>query len=75
LSRASSREHVEGGLRGVTAKDLTDKLGDIGGFAQKLDEAEKNGWVTPAHRKVLETAVDAGNAAAHRRYRPKKKHL
>lgn len=63
------------GARAVVDIALTDKLGDIGGFGQKLDGAEKKGWVTPAHRKVLATAIDAGNAVAHRGYRPEKKHL
>jgi len=63
------------GARTVADIALTDKLGDIGGFAQKLDEAEKKGWITPAHRKVLAAAIDAGNAAAHRGYRPDKDQL
>lgn len=63
------------GARTIVDIALTDKLGDIGGFANKLDEAERKGWITPSHRKVLATAIDAGSAAAHRGYRPEKKHL
>lgn len=63
------------GARAVVDVALTDKLGDIGGFAQKLDEARDKQWITPAHHKVLAAAIDAGNAASHRAYNPDKKQL
>jgi hypothetical protein len=58
------------GARAVIDVALTDKLTDIGGFAKKLEEAKKSGWLTQTHYEVLRIAVDAGNAAAHRAYRP-----
>lgn len=63
------------GARAVVDIALTDKLGDIGGFEQKLNEALEQKWITPAQHKVLKSAVDAGNAASHRAYHPEKKQL
>jgi Domain of unknown function (DUF4145) len=59
------------GVRAIIDVALTDKLGDIGGFAQKLGEAKAKGWITESHFKVLNIVVDAGNAASHRAYNPK----
>jgi len=58
------------GSRTIVDVALTDKLGDVGGFDRKLAEAVKNGWLSQAHRDILHKAVEAGNAAAHRAYRP-----
>lgn len=58
------------GARGVLDVALTDKLGDIGGFNKKLEEATAKQWITPAHLAVLSAAIDAGHAATHRAYKP-----
>lgn len=58
------------GARLVVDLALNDKLGDCGGFAAKLEKAEKKGWITHLHRRILAAAVKAGHAAAHRGYRP-----
>lgn len=63
------------GSRAIVDLALTDKLGDIGGFEQKLAKAKELGWITPAHCKFLKVAVDAGNAASHRAYRPETQQL
>ena len=39
---------------------------DVGNFKQKLETLEKEGIVSPQNREVLDAALDAGSAAAHR---------
>jgi Domain of unknown function (DUF4145) len=63
------------GARTIVDVALTDKLGDIGGFSQKLEQARDQGWITPAQHKVLEVTVEAGSAAAHRAHCPDKRQL
>jgi hypothetical protein len=63
------------GARAVIDMVMLDKLGDIGGFGEKLDGLEKKGLIGHADRKVLEAALDAGNAAAHRGHHPDAKQV
>jgi hypothetical protein len=49
---------------------MTDKVGDVGSFGKKLEALEKNGVIGSKNREVLEAALDAGSAAAHRGYQP-----
>jgi hypothetical protein len=63
------------GARAILDVELTDKLGDVGGFEQKLTTAVEKAWITPKHLAVLTATVDAGNAAAHRSYNPEKEQL
>lgn len=59
------------GARAVLDMLFVEKVGDVGGFGAKLKELERKGYVGAKNREILETALDAGNAAAHRGYRPK----
>jgi hypothetical protein len=43
-----------------------DKVGDVGTFEQKLKALEDDGYVSKRNREVLDAALDAGNATAHR---------
>lgn len=43
---------------------------DAGSFRRKLEETEKAGHLTAQQRQALEIVTDAGNAAAHRAFRP-----
>lgn len=54
------------GARTLVDMLMVDKVGDVGGFAAKLQELEKAGFVSTKNREVLEAALDAGSAAAHR---------
>ncbi|MGD0388938.1 MAG: DUF4145 domain-containing protein [Tepidisphaeraceae bacterium] len=63
------------GTRTVVDVALTDKLGDVGGFEKKLDDARAKGWITSLQRKVLAAVIDAGSAAAHRSHKPEKKQM
>lgn len=49
---------------------LTNLVGDIGGFERKLERAEVEGLLSKRDKDTLEAALDAGNAAAHRNYKP-----
>jgi hypothetical protein len=45
-------------------------VGDIGGFAQKIDHLVKAGYLSIKNKEILLTALEAGHAAAHRAYNP-----
>ena len=64
------------GLR--TALDRSTELVGIGAelhFYQKLDSLEKGGWIGETERKILDVVTDAGNAAAHRAWKPDDKEI
>lgn len=67
---ADSRRLVLMGARAIIDLFMTDQVGDIGGFAQKLNELEKNNVLSKKNREVLEAALEAGHAAAHRGHKP-----
>ncbi|KKN23083.1 hypothetical protein LCGC14_0908480 [marine sediment metagenome] len=58
------------GLRAVIDAVCSDKIGDCGGFKQKLGELVKHGFIAERDGNFLETATQVGHAAAHRGYRP-----
>ena len=68
---ADSRRLAIMGARTIVDLFMTDQVGDIGGFAKKLNELEIKGFVSKKNRKVLEAALEAGHAAAHRGHKPK----
>jgi Domain of unknown function (DUF4145) len=46
------------------------QVGDVGSFRQKLTALEKQGFIASNNAEVLSAALDAGNAAAHRGFKP-----
>jgi hypothetical protein len=52
------------GARTLVDMLIIEKVGDIGNFAEKLKALQTAGFLK--NRDVLEAALDAGNAAAHR---------
>jgi hypothetical protein len=54
------------GARTLVDMAIIDKVGDVGTFDRKLKALEDAGFVSKRNREVLETALDAGNASAHR---------
>lgn len=46
------------------------KVGDVGGFKQKLKALQDQRYISEKQKNVLDSALDAGNAAAHRGYKP-----
>lgn len=54
------------GARTLVDMLIIEKVGDVGTFREKLEALHKAGFLSPQSRDVLEAALDAGNAAAHR---------
>jgi hypothetical protein len=67
---ADSRRLAAMGVRAAVDTVLSHKVGEMGGFAQRLQELEKVGFVGRADREHLAAVVDMGNAAAHRTHAP-----
>jgi hypothetical protein len=59
------------GARALLDMLIVDKVGDVGSFAQKLKDLESQGFISQKNREVLDAALDAGSAAAHRGYAAK----
>lgn len=58
------------GARTLVDKLLTESLGDIGGFQQKLNAAVDHGVFTRGVAENVAAAVEVGHAASHRGYAP-----
>jgi Domain of unknown function (DUF4145) len=54
------------GARTLVDMMILEKIGDVGGFKEKLKELEKEGFVSSRNREALYAALEVGNAAAHR---------
>ena len=54
------------GARALVDMVMVEKIGDVGSFKAKLMKLESEGFVSSKNRYVLEAALDAGSAAAHR---------
>ena len=67
---ADSRRLAMMGARAAVDIVMQQKVGDIGGFAQKLSELVKQGFISERNKAVLAAALDVGNAAAHRGHEP-----
>ncbi len=63
------------GLRTVLDLLIVEQVEDAGTFAQKLETLQTKGVISERNRKVLEAALDAGHAAAHRAWAPKLAHV
>lgn len=63
---ADSRRLAVMGARALVDLYMTNELGDIGGFAQKLKELENKGLISKPNKEYLDAALEAGHAAAHR---------
>ena len=61
------------GARAVLDMVIVDKVGDLGSFGEKLKKLESQGFISQRNREILDAALDAGSAAAHRGYAPKLK--
>jgi|GEM_PF-501126 len=58
------------GARAIVDHFVTSRAGSQGNFMQKLKRLEGQALITTAQVQILDTAFDAGSAAAHRGYRP-----
>ncbi|WP_415878554.1 DUF4145 domain-containing protein [Methylomonas sp. TEB] len=63
------------GIRAIIDKFALDKIGDIGGFAKKLNTLLNAKIINADQHALLEVVVDAGNASAHRGYKPDNNHV
>lgn len=72
---SDSRSLALMGARTIVDLVLVDKVGDEGSFGAKLQKLESQGFIGKQGRLILETALDAGSAAAHRAYKPSTEHL
>ena len=54
------------GARTLVDMAILEKVGDVGSFSEKLKELETGGFIGAKNRQILEAALGAGNAAAHR---------
>jgi Domain of unknown function (DUF4145) len=63
------------GARAVLDRVIVDTIGDAGSFEQKLKKLEEERHISAKGREILDAALDAGNAAAHRGYAPTVKHV
>ncbi|KKK52089.1 hypothetical protein LCGC14_3108450, partial [marine sediment metagenome] len=54
------------GARAIVDLFMNDKLGDKGGFSEKLKKLVNEGHISKANKDILEPALEAGHAATHR---------
>ena len=67
---SNSRRLALMGARTVIDMFILDKIGDSGSFKEKLKALVDGGYLGSKQRNILDVALDAGNAAAHRGYNP-----
>jgi hypothetical protein len=54
------------GTRAIIDRTMVLSVTDAGSFKANLNEFEKQGYLSAHNRKFLQTALEAGHAAAHR---------
>jgi hypothetical protein len=67
---ADARRIATMGARTLVDMFILRKIGDQGGFEQKLKRLESEGFLSAKNREVLEAALEAGHASAHRGFAP-----
>jgi hypothetical protein len=68
--QADSRALSMMGARALIDMVILQEVGDAGSFAQKLTKLQKNGFLSEVNKGILQAALEVGNAASHRGYRP-----
>lgn len=63
---ADSRRLALMGARTLVDLYMSEKLGDIGGFSQKIKKLETDGLISKPNKAVLDAALEVGHAATHR---------
>jgi hypothetical protein len=59
------------GARALVDMVMVDKVGDVGEFGTKLKRLREEGFISSKNQEILDIALDAGSAAAHRGFAPK----
>ncbi|MGE6387398.1 DUF4145 domain-containing protein [Pseudomonas sp. NPDC078416] len=67
---ADSRRLAMMGARALVDMYMNETVGDIGGFVKKLNKLVTDGHLGRQDRDILEAALEAGHAAAHRGHLP-----
>jgi hypothetical protein len=67
---ADSRSLAMMGARAILDLYIVDRIGDVGTFREKLKAMEDKGHLSPHQVKLLDAALNAGHAAAHRGHIP-----
>jgi hypothetical protein len=63
---ANSQRLALMGARTLVDLYMSEQLGDIGGFAQKIKQLEAEGLISKPNKIVLNAALEIGRAAIHR---------
>lgn len=63
------------GARTLVDLVLVKLVGDTGNFQSKLSAAVQEGHLTQKSKEVLESAIEAGSAAAHRGFIPSEQQI
>ena len=63
------------GLRTIVDIFIVENIGDKGTFKQKLQLLKAEGYVSNSQFELLDTSIEAGNASAHRGYKPSEEAL
>jgi hypothetical protein len=58
------------GARALVDMLIVEKVGDVGTFKQKLDTLAAGEFIGATQVEILDAALDAGSAAAHRGHTP-----
>ena len=54
------------GIRAIIDCVVTSRVGDIGGFARKLETMRNEGLISEIPAEIINAAFNAGSAAVHR---------
>tara|TARA_R110002126_G_scaffold28337_1_gene94157 strand:+ start:7058 stop:7708 length:651 start_codon:yes stop_codon:yes gene_type:complete len=68
--QADARRLAMMGCRAVLDRIMVQSVGDVGTFPEKLNRMVDERRLSQADRDVLDAAIDAGSASAHRGYEP-----
>ncbi len=69
---ADSKRLALMGARALVDLFMNKTVGDIGGFAVKLNKLVEEGYLSTKDREILEPALDVGHAVSHRGHEPSK---
>jgi hypothetical protein len=67
---ANSKQLALMGTRMLIDLFIKETIGDIGNFQEKLEKLVEDGYLSKKNKRILEVALNAGNAAAHRAHNP-----
>ena len=63
------------GIRALLELIMIEKVGDKGSFTKNVDTFEREGFISPLERELLEPVLEFAHAAMHRNHAPKMNEL